>query len=77
MRERQGGQGRHPGGDGGRAELMPSTVVLRVRTGCTPVQEGGEQSLPRGLGKWGKCPGTTRKQDSVESGAKLCGTGTG
>lgn len=32
------------------------------------------RAFPGGLGNWGKHPGMAREQDSVELGAKLCGT---
>lgn len=32
------------------------------------------RAFPGGLGNWGKRPGMAREQDSVELGAKLCGT---
>lgn len=38
------------------------------------MQEGGKQSLPRGLGNWGKHLETARERESVELGTKLCGT---
>lgn len=38
------------------------------------MQEGGKQSLPRGLGNWGKHLEMARERESVELGAKLCGT---